>query len=71
MDNRTVVMGALRRASLHARLMQNELDTAGVALKGNAIDAETAVDWAYGIGCHWLLDYLPEPVAEKLRGKAA
>ena len=51
MNTRTeYLLSKLRSASLHTRLMANEIDSIGVALKGGLISDELAVSWARDVG---------------------
>jgi hypothetical protein len=43
MSNAEYVLAEIRKASAHAGLWQNHLNTIGVALKGNLISSEAAV----------------------------
>ena len=55
------VLAALRCTCLKVRLIENELQTIGIALKGNFIGPELALDWAEEVapGC---VGYVPEMV---------
>jgi hypothetical protein len=57
-DRQEFVVAALRSASLRVRLIANEIDTAGTALKGGFISPETALEWVNEVapGC---VGYLP------------
>jgi hypothetical protein len=66
-DRQAFVVASLRSASLRVRLIANEIDTAGVALKGGLITPEAALEWVNEVapGC---VGYLPAAFAE---GQAA
>jgi hypothetical protein len=51
------VLSALRCAAARVRLIGAEIEHIGVALKGDAINSETAVDWCNEVapGCLWLV----------------
>jgi hypothetical protein len=57
-DRQEFVVATLRSASLRVRLIANEIDTAGTALKGGLISPETALEWVNEVapGC---VGYLP------------
>jgi hypothetical protein len=67
MDRQEFVLATLRSASLRVRLIANEIDAAGTALKGGLISPETALEWVEqeAPGC---IGYLPAAFAE---GQAA
>lgn len=49
-NRREFLLGQIRTAALRGRLLVNEYDTVGVALKGNLITPENAVAWLNDIG---------------------
>jgi hypothetical protein len=57
-DRQEFVLATLRSASLRVRLIANEIDSAGTALKGGFISPETALEWVNEVapGC---VGYLP------------
>jgi hypothetical protein len=66
-DKQAFVLAALRSASLRVRLIGNDIDAAGIALKGGLISPEIALEWVNEAapGC---VGYLPAAFAE---GQAA
>lgn len=60
-DRRDFTLAAIRSATLRVRLIANELESAGVALKGGLISPEVALEWAEDIapGC---VGFIPEVV---------
>ena len=62
-------MNKIRSAALHTRLMANEIDGVGVALKGGFISDETAVQWVFEIGGPSAFGTLP-PGIEQMAGAA-
>jgi hypothetical protein len=66
-DRQEFVLATLRSVSLRVRLIDNEIATAGAALKGGFISPETALEWVNEVapGC---VGYLPAAFAE---GQAA
>jgi hypothetical protein len=66
-DRQEFVIATLRSAGLRVRLIANEIDAAGTALKGGFISPETALEWVNEVapGC---VGYLPAALAE---GQAA
>jgi hypothetical protein len=57
-DPRELMIAQLRVASLRCKLCANEIDVIGVALKGNFISPECALEW---------VSNLEEPVPGLLR----
>ena len=47
---REYILAKLRAAGLYARLMANEFDSIGIALKGGFIGDEVALQWAVELG---------------------
>lgn len=62
-DRTEYLLSKLRSASLHTRLMANEIDGIGVALKSGFISDELAVRWAVDIGGPNVFGTIP-PVIE-------
>lgn len=60
--HRDFLLHALRAASLRAKLMDADLTTIGVALKGGLIGADTAVAWIRDAGLSWMVGALPADV---------
>lgn len=58
------LLSKLRSASLHTRLMANEIDSIGVALKGGFISETTAIEWARAVGGAEVFGTVP-PVIEQ------
>jgi len=56
------LLTALRAASARAKLMDADLTTIGVALKGDLINSETAVQWIRDAGLLGMVGALPEKV---------
>lgn len=61
-QHREFLLQALRAATARARLMEADLTTIGVALKGNLIGADTAVQWIRDGNLLWLVGAIPEAV---------
>jgi hypothetical protein len=57
---RDLVMSALRVASAETRLVGNQLDTIGAALRQRAITCEGALKWAKQEGLLHLIKFGPE-----------
>jgi hypothetical protein len=49
------MLGQLRCAGIRARLMTAEIDTIGVALRGNFITADDAIAWLHEAGAIGLI----------------
>jgi len=58
------LLAALRGATARARSLPLDLDTIGVALDGDLIGADTAVQWIHERGLMWLVGPLPVGVGE-------
>jgi hypothetical protein len=61
------ILAALRRATAYARATQLDLDTIGVALDGDLIGADTAVQWINDRGLMWAVGPIPAGVGEVSR----
>jgi hypothetical protein len=59
--NREYVIAAMRSAALRARLLANEIDVIGVALRDGIVTPEAALLWARDIGA---LDLVGQDDAE-------
>lgn len=60
--HRDFLIVALRAAALRARVMEADINTIGVALKGNLIGCDTAVKWIKDAGLLYLVGALPEDI---------
>ena len=60
-DRSDFTLAAIRSAVLRVRLIANELESAGVALKGGFISPEMALEWAEDVapGC---VGFIPDIV---------
>ena len=56
------LLAALRAASVRAKLMEADINSIGVALKGDLIGPETAVQWIRDAGLLGMVGALPEAV---------
>jgi hypothetical protein len=61
-SHKEFLLAALRAATARARAMQLDLDTIGVALRGDLISPDTAVQWISNAGLMWLVGAIPEDV---------
>jgi hypothetical protein len=61
-SHKEFLLAALRAATARARAMQLDLDTIGVALRGDLIGPDTAVQWINNAGLMWLVGAIPEEV---------
>ena len=59
-QHREWLLAKLRSASLQAKMMDAELTSIGVALKGGMISAESAVSWIREQGLLWFITPMPE-----------
>jgi hypothetical protein len=53
------LLSALRVGSLRCKLMDNEINSIGIALKHKMIGPDTAVKWAHDMGLMFLIEPLP------------
>ncbi len=59
------VLSSLRAASLRAKLLETEINSIGVALKGGIINSYTAMQWVKDAGALDLIGHiLPEETSE-------
>ena len=63
-DHKAFLLAALRAASARARAMQLDIDTIGVALKGDLIGADTAVAWIRESNLLWMIGAIPDQVGK-------
>jgi hypothetical protein len=56
------LLAALRAASARARTLALDIDTIGVALKGDLIVTATAMDWIREGNLAWLIGAIPEEI---------
>jgi len=64
-ERREFVLANLRVASLRAKLLETELNSIGVALKGGMIDSYTAMQWVKDAGAlNFMGHLLPEETSE-------
>jgi len=61
-QHKEFLLAALRAASARARTMMLDIDTIGVALKGDLIGADTAVAWIRDANLLWMVGAIPEEV---------
>jgi hypothetical protein len=61
-QHKEFLLSALRAASLRAKMMDADLTTIGVALRGGMIGADTAVAWIRDSGLLWIVGAIPEQV---------
>jgi hypothetical protein len=62
------LLNAIRCASLRAKLLEIEINSVGVALKGNAISDEVAIEWLKDIGAISLCTYMPDAIVTAAGG---
>ena len=61
------LLQALRAAALRCRVMNADLETIGIALKGNLIGADTAVAWIRESNLMWVVGAIPDAVGKVAR----
>lgn len=63
-QHQTFLLAALRAASLRCKVMNADIETIGVALKGGLIGCDTAVSWIRDSGLMWVVGAIPDPVGK-------
>jgi len=58
------LLQAMRAAMLRCKLLHADLETISVALKGELIGADTAVQWIRDANLLWLVGAIPEAVGQ-------
>jgi hypothetical protein len=61
-QHKTFLLAALRAASSRCKTMDLDITTIGVALKGDLIGADTAVQWIRDANLMWMVGAIPEAV---------
>jgi len=56
------LLAALRVAAARVKLLDNEIASIGVALRGDLIGPDMAVKWIHDMGLMWLIEPLPGTV---------
>ena len=72
------MLAALRVASARVKVMDNEINAVGIALRDNMICAEMAVKWVHDLGLMFLIEPVPGSIgavslldrAERVNGDA-
>lgn len=62
--HRDFLLAAMRAASARTKAMEADINTIGVALKGNLIGCDTAVKWIKDAGLLYLVGALPEEMGK-------
>jgi hypothetical protein len=63
--HRDFLLAALRAASLRAKMMEGEISSVGIALKGNMVTVGQAVKWLKDIGALDFIGMIPEAIAKE------
>jgi hypothetical protein len=63
-DHKDFVLSALRSASLRARMYEIEIQSIGIALKGDMISVIEALKWIKDIGAWELIGKIPDEIVE-------
>jgi hypothetical protein len=63
--HRDFMLSALRTASLRAKMMEVEINTVGIALKGNMISVGESVQWLRDIGALDFVGTIPDAVTKE------
>ncbi len=61
-DHREFLLSALRAASLRARMYEIEIQSVGIALKGNMVTVTEALRWIKDIGAWELVGMIPDEI---------
>ena len=61
-QHRAFLLAALRAASARAKMLDADITTIGIALKGGLIGADTAVQWIRDANLLWMVGAIPEEV---------
>lgn len=61
-DHREFLLSALRAASLRARMYEIEIQSVGIALKGNMVTVTEALKWIKDIGAWELVGMIPDEI---------
>ena len=62
--HREFLLSAMRAASLRLKAWDADLTTIGIALKGDMVTAETALEWLQREGMLWVLGPLPQSMGK-------
>jgi hypothetical protein len=63
-DHKDFVLSALRSASLRARMYEIEIQSIGIALKGDMVSVIEALKWIKDIGAWELVGKIPDEIVE-------
>ena len=63
-DHKDFVLSALRSASLRARMYEIEIQSIGIALKGDMVSVIEALKWIKDIGAWELIGKIPDEIVE-------
>jgi hypothetical protein len=65
------VLSALRSASLRARMYEIEIQSIGIALKGDMVSVIEALKWIKDIGAWELIGKIPDEIVETAEKNAS
>ena len=65
-QHKIFLLAALRAASARCKMLDLDITTIGVALKGDLIGADTAVAWIRDSNLLWLVGAIPEAVGRSV-----
>jgi hypothetical protein len=63
-DHKDFLLSALRSASLRARMYEIEIQSIGIALKGDMVSVIEALKWIKDIGAWELVGKIPDEIVE-------
>jgi hypothetical protein len=67
--HRDFMLSSLRAASLRAKMMEVEINSIGIALKGGMVTTDQAVKWLKDIGALDFVGMIPEAIRKGGDGK--
>ena len=70
-DHKDFVLSALRSASLRARMYEIEIQSIGIALKGDMVSVIEALKWIKDIGAWELIGKIPDEIVETAEKNAS
>ena len=67
-EHKDFLLSALRAASLRARMYEIDINSIGIALKGDMVTVTEALRWIKDIGAWELVGKIPEEIKEDSNG---
>lgn len=66
-EHKDFVLSILRSASLRARMYEIEINSIGIALKGDMVTVTEALRWIKDIGAWELVGKIPEEIVQNVK----